>query len=415
MKYAIQTWGSNGDIRPLIALAKGLLDAGHEVTMAISSIDNQHYDTYCQSLGIQTQALPSPIKFDMEDFAQRAFKMNPFQWLTALLDEVFLPYEALLYETAQALTDTHDVLIGHHLLYPMKLAAKQVNKPFVSVMFCPVIVKNPLQAPFHIPNLGRWGNLMAWKMLETGFNVLLKKRLAGLWNQQGVPVGSVIDDLLCSDQLNLIAVDPLFFDAKNASHPVHQTCGFLQLKEDAKQWSMPESLNRFLQQGEAPVYFTFGSLQQAVPEWSMDLFVETARRLKTRAIIQTSSARYPEGEVRDNCYFIARHPHQPVFEQCRAVVHHGGAGTSHTATLCGCPSVVVPFMDEQYFWGRQLQQLGVAGRILHAKHVNPDRLTLALHEVLQQPMFIEKAQRIGQQMSAHDGVQAAVQLLTNMQ
>ncbi|MGZ3159891.1 MAG: glycosyltransferase [Burkholderiaceae bacterium] len=58
---------------------------------------------------------------------------------------------------------------------------------------------------------------------------------------------------------------------------------------------------------------------------------------------------------------------QRIFNRCAAVVRHGGAGTSQTATRSGCPSVVVPFMDEQLFWARQLQALGVAGKPLPAK------------------------------------------------
>jgi len=47
MKIGIQTWGSNGDVRPLLALADGLQKAGHQVTLVVSSIDNQSYATIC--------------------------------------------------------------------------------------------------------------------------------------------------------------------------------------------------------------------------------------------------------------------------------------------------------------------------------------------------------------------------------
>lgn len=102
---------------------------------------------------------------------------------------------------------------------------------------------------------------------------------------------------------------------------------------------------------------TFGSLQQAIPDWSMALFLEAVKLAGCRAIIQTSSDQYPADSEMKDIYFIGRHPHQPLFSRCSAVVHHGGAGTTHAATRSGCPSVVIPFMDEQLFWAHQLQNL----------------------------------------------------------
>jgi UDP:flavonoid glycosyltransferase YjiC (YdhE family) len=57
MKIGIQTWGSNGDVRPLLALADGLQKAGHRVTLVVSSIDNQNYAAICQQLGIRRSNL----------------------------------------------------------------------------------------------------------------------------------------------------------------------------------------------------------------------------------------------------------------------------------------------------------------------------------------------------------------------
>ena len=76
----------------------------------------------------------------------------------------------------------------------------------------------------------------------------------------------------------------------------------------------------------------------------MALFIEAVTLVGCRAIIQTSSLKYPANSRMESIYFMGQHPHQPVFEKCAAVVHHGGAGTSHAATRAGCPSVVVPFI-----------------------------------------------------------------------
>ena len=41
MKIGLQTWGSEGDVQPFLALASGLVKAGHEVTLVITEVSNR--------------------------------------------------------------------------------------------------------------------------------------------------------------------------------------------------------------------------------------------------------------------------------------------------------------------------------------------------------------------------------------
>lgn len=413
MKIGIQTWGSNGDVRPLLALADGLQKVGHQVSILVSSIDNQSYQAICDQLQIPYRQIPEHINFDMEDFAERSFRMNPLQWLRALLDEAFFPSEQMIYQAAQTLVAENDCVIGHHFLYPLKLAALLQEKPFYSVTFCHAAISNPVAPPFGFWDLGKYFNPVSWKLLDVVFNWILQQPLTRLWREAGqVPPANMLSELLTSQQLNLVAVDPIFCPGSENWSAFHQSCGFLNLIEDTQRWVWPESLLAFLNEGPAPIYMTFGSLQQAVPEWSMDLFLQAVEQIGCRAIIQTSSSRYPAGSQQNRVYFIGKHPHQAVFARCAAVVHHGGAGTSHSTTLAGCPSVVIPFMDEQLFWARQLRSLGMAGKPLPAKKVVATTLAQAIGHILSKPCYKEQAQRMSQQMQANHGVARAIELLT---
>ncbi|MBL1265436.1 glycosyltransferase [Methylomicrobium sp. RS1] len=413
MKIGIQTWGSNGDVRPMLALADGLRKAGHQVTLAVSSIDNQSYRSICEQMRIGYRQIPERFAFDMEDFAERSFRMNPLQWLKALLDEAFFPVEPLIYQAAQSLVAENDCVIGHHFLYPLKLAATLQDKPFFSVTLCHAAVPASALPPFGFPDLGKHLNPISWKLLDAIFNWALKQPLTRLWREAGLmPPAHMLSELLTSQQLNLVAVDPVFCQGREDWPAFHQACGFLNLTEDTRRWQWPESLLAFLETGPAPAYMTFGSLQQAVPEWSMELFLQAAEKSGCRAIVQSSSPRYPAGSQQGNVYFIGKHPHQPVFGRCAAVVHHGGAGTTQAATRAGCPSVAVPFMEEQLFWATQLQRMGLAGKPLPAKRVNADALAQAVANIISDPGYGSRAQRIGEQMRAHDGVAEAVELLT---
>ncbi|MBA2483290.1 MAG: hypothetical protein H0V39_02515 [Nitrosomonas sp.] len=185
MKIGIQTWGSNGNVRPLLALADGLTKAGHDVTFVVSSIDNQSYQDISQQLQINYQQIPAHIAFDMEDFAERSFKMNPLKWLRALLDEAFFPWEKEIFSIAQTLVAENDFVIGHHFLYPLKLAARLQHKPFYSVTLCHAAIPCPTMPPFSFPDLGTKLNPLSRKLFDAVFNWSLKGTLTRLWQATG--------------------------------------------------------------------------------------------------------------------------------------------------------------------------------------------------------------------------------------
>ncbi|MGR8934416.1 MAG: glycosyltransferase [Gammaproteobacteria bacterium] len=411
-RIGIQTWGANGDIRPAIALANDLQKAGHTVTLVVASIDNQSYAEICRKLAIHYLQIPARIEMDMQAFAERTNGKFLPHWLGELMDEAFFPYEHEIYRASRQLAAENDCLIGHHLLYPLKLAARQWQKPFYSITFCPAGFPVPKQPPFRFPDYGERYYRLEWRLFYLFFNWVLKKKLTRLWLDQGqAQVDNVLTDLLISDELNLIVSDPLFCPDQSQWPPVNRVCGFLQLDEDAQHWQMPEGLERFLQQGEPPVYMTFGSMQQTLPERNMELLIGAARQAGCRAIIQTSTAQYPADSQQAQIYFVGKHPHRPVFERCAAIVHHGGAGTAHTATYCGRPSVVVPFMDEQLYWARRLQKLGIAVKPLAIHKISIVELASRIRNVLDSPAMHEKAQTYGKLMQKRQGSREAVRLI----
>ncbi len=57
MKVGIYTWGSEGDIRPFLALALGLERAGHEVALGYVAVDGRDYGPLASSLGLEARAV----------------------------------------------------------------------------------------------------------------------------------------------------------------------------------------------------------------------------------------------------------------------------------------------------------------------------------------------------------------------
>ena len=64
MRIGIQTWGSEGDIRPLVAIGHGLVQRGHEVELVYTDIADRRYEEVAASLGMTARAVATPVIAD---------------------------------------------------------------------------------------------------------------------------------------------------------------------------------------------------------------------------------------------------------------------------------------------------------------------------------------------------------------
>ena len=88
---------------------------------------------------------------------------------------------------------------------------------------------------------------------------------------------------------------------------------------------------------------------------------EAVRLTGCRAIFQLPWADLDAIASPAGVFKLQRAPHRAIFPRCALVVHHGGAGTSQSTLLAGRPGVVVAHLVDQFFWGAELERLGVAG------------------------------------------------------
>ena len=91
-----------------------------------------------------------------------------------------------------------------------------------------------------------------------------------------------------------------------------------------------------------------------------------------------------------------------------AIVHHGGAGTTGAALRAGKPSVVTPFIVDQFAWARLLSARGLAPAPLPHRDLTADALASAIKTVLGNGDMRERAAEIGATVRAENGVGRAV-------
>jgi rhamnosyltransferase subunit B len=154
--------------------------------------------------------------------------------------------------------------------------------------------------------------------------------------------------------------------------------GFIALEE---QNDLPSEIQGFLNNGEAPLVFTFGStIQNAGPLFRSA--IKAANELKKRAVLITNT---PEdiGPDPGHKYLITRYvPFQKLFSHTVAIIHHGGIGTIAHAIAAGKPQLMVPFAHDQPDNAARATKLGV-GITLNFKEFTSNVLAERIEQLLQ--------------------------------
>lgn len=412
MKIGIQTWGSDGDILPFIALANGLKVADHNVTVVYTSVDNKDYSSYGDKFDISL--IKAYEKFDEEKsrvFAEITASKDPLKQLALILESYFDPAVEEMYAASKQLCVDNDLVIGHAIHYPLATAAQKSKCPRVPVILCPMPVKTSYVSPFG-SNFGKWLNNLLWNLGDLIVRKKVYQAADRLRIQEGLgSFKNLQTDLYISKELTLVATcKPLCPKPPDWGDNI-QICGFLNPPQINTVWEMPSELQKFLEAGEPPVYFTFGSCTQFDLEGTTRLFIEATKKSGVRAIIQSDWDDLSDKPLDPNIYMVQTIPHENIFPYCSMVVHHGGSGTTQSTLLAGRPSIVVAHAFDQPYWGKKLYEIGVASEPLQKQTITAEKLADSILTVLKTSDLSKRAQEISQTVREENGIDKAVSLI----
>jgi sterol 3beta-glucosyltransferase len=174
----------------------------------------------------------------------------------------------------------------------------------------------------------------------------------------------------------------------------------------------PADLAGFLAAGEPPVYIGFGSMgfgRQAAARGRIVL--DAVDRVGVRAIVARGWGGLKVSSSSSRVYVTASAPHDWLFRRTAGVVHHGGAGTTAAGLRAGRPTLVCPVLGDQGFWAGRVHELGCGPRPLPTRRLSVDGLADRLHSLISNPTYRDRAQEIGDALTAEDGVGNAVCVL----
>lgn len=357
-KILITTFGTRGDIQPFIALGKGLKTAGYEVALCTS----EGYQSFVEEHGLQYAYM------DNELLRLSQAVLGDTGGLGGTLDIINKMVPAMRQsmddEWNAARTFRPDLIVYHPKCLGSYHIAEKLHIP--AVMSLPLPFYTPTRA-FPVPfmsgiQLGGWFNRFSYRLmgLSSGMygatiNDFRRKTL------EMFPIGRFADVLLRSDGEPVPVLYPyspsLLPVPEDFPAHVHVT-GYWFL-DRLTTWQPEPALVRFLAGGTPPVYLGFGSMGARNAEKRTQIVLAGLEKSGQRGLLVSAWGGLKAADLPQNVLMAESIPHDWLFPQVAAVVHHGGAGTTAAGLRAGKPSIICPFMADQPFWGKLIYQQGM--------------------------------------------------------
>ncbi|MDT7802700.1 MAG: vancomycin aglycone glucosyltransferase [Actinomycetota bacterium] len=395
VRVLLSTYGTRGDVEPLVAFAVQLRALGAQVRMCTPP--DEEFTERLAGLGIHAVPVGPPIRALMGGSPPSAAELSRYR--TELLDAQF--------DVLPSAADGCDALVVAGLA---QVAARSVAEaagiPYVYVTYSAVNLPSPHHAP---PPRPGWpepadaDNETRWERDAHRVDAQFREPLNGHRAALGLPPVTHVRDHVYSDR-PWLAADPVLGPWPDGQRlQVVQTGAWTTVDERP----LPAGLVAFLAAGPPPVYVGFGSISPApdIARWA----VEVGRAQGYRVLVSRGWADLDLIDGQDDCFAIGDVNHQRLFRELAAVIHHGGAGTTHTAARAGVPQVVVPIrLADNPYWAGQVaaRQVGAA---LDGPTATIESLTAAFETALA-PGTRERAKALGAQIRA-DGAAVAARLL----
>lgn len=405
MRIAIHTLGTRGDVQPYVALALGLMRAGHIVSLAGPA----QFEDFVTRHGIAFAALPREFLDLMDDPEARAAMAGSKGGFGAgfkMIKKVGPVMLKLFDRQWEAARDFGPDLIVFH---PKALAAPHIGEK----LGVPVVLASPLPgytptaafpSPILPPSTPRLFNRMSHEFMAGASNMLFAKPL-GRWRTEvlGLPRRSRLPPMRALPTLYAYSPAVLPVPPEWGANVCVSGYWFL----DEADWVPPPDLAAFLAAGPAH-YVGFGSMPASDPAALTRTIVAAAERSGQRIVLASGWAKLGRQAMPQGVHVIDGAPHDQLFPLLGGVVHHGGAGTTAASLRAGKPNLVCPLFGDQPFWGRVVHDRGAGPSPIPLNSLTVEGLASALGEMATDGAMRRQAEALGNAIRAEDGVDAAV-------
>ncbi|WP_156687085.1 glycosyltransferase [Mycobacterium sp. Marseille-P9652] len=418
MKFVLAFYGTRGDVEPGIAVGRELRRRGHDVCMAVSPdlVD------FAESVGLAAIAYGPDMQAWLE--STRNFWTRLFRnfWRIAevkrLLREAREPGTRRWSEmstTLTALADGADLLVTGMSYQELAInVAEFCDIPLATVLWFPIRANGHL-VPIVPASLMRSAmTAYEWLVWRGVKNVQDAQR-----RELGLPKATrpAPQRIAQRGALEIQAYDAVCFPGlagewanwNEREPPQRPFVGTLTLElatgadDDVASW---------IAAGTPPICFGFGSIPVESPADTLAMISAACAQLGQRALVCAGWTDFSEAARSDHVKVVDAVNFAAVFPACRAVVHHGGAGTTAAGLRAGVPTLILWMADVQLIWGAAIRRLKV-GTSRRFSSATEKSLVADLRTILG-PEYAIRARDIATRMTRPaESVAAAADLVEN--
>lgn len=400
MKILVLTYGTEGDTRPLVALSQALINAGHEAYLL--------GDTQSLDLAHRLAVPAMPLSGDIRALFTRWSQSGARGTAKALVELTNTNTAAWMAQTWDAAQGCDAIVLSGLAGFVGLSVAERLGVSAIGAGMIPLTPSREFPSPFLPPawvptRLNRASLVLTNQLLWLALRKTLNRARAEV-------LGLSPRTKLWTTHPMLYGVSPTLLPPPEDWPSNAALCGqwMLPLGVD---FNPPIELTAFLAAGPAPIYVGFGSMTGIDLPRMLDIVIKALNG--RRALVWPGWSDIGSMTLPENILRIDATPHDWLFPKMAAVIHHGGSGTSHSATRAGKPSIVMPFAGDQAFWADRLHRLGVAPPALPPARLSVDGLAGAIAFV-EEPGVIARATVAGEEMAREHGLSTGVAMIETL-
>jgi len=399
MKFVVASYGTRGDVEPCVAVGSELLRRGHEVRMAVPPDQIGFAESAglaAVAYGPDTQVWWGAHRDLWTRFFDNFWKIQDLIRLFREIGQSVIEYWEQITTTLTSLADGADLLVTFlNFEPPAANVAEYYDIPLATVHVFPVRANGQVW-PFLPSPLGRyaltvygWANWRGVKRFDDA-----QRRQLGLPKAAGPAPRRITE----RGSLEIQAYDEVCFPglaaewAKwNGQRPFVGALT-MELTTDAD-----DEVASWIAGGTPPIFFGFGSTPAKTPADTLAMISAACAQLGERALVCSGWSDFSHVPHFENVKVVGTMNYAAAFPACRAIVHHGGLGTTAAGLRAGVPMLIFWTAPDQAIWAARVKRLKVgSGRRFSA--INQKSLVADLRTILD-PQYVARAREIAPQMT----------------
>jgi rhamnosyltransferase subunit B len=381
-KALLITFGSFGDVFPVIGLGRALQRCGAEVTV----VTNDFFATTVADAGLRFVPIGTTEQYEM-------ITANEDLWHPRRgLELVTQAWMALTPETYRVIADRYvpgqTLVVAGAPVFGARIAHEHLGVPLATIQLQPATFRSLHDTP-RLPVMPppQWQPRFCRRVVYWLADRLIDRRIAAPLNEfrsqfRLPPVRRVLRDWWLSPQL-VLGLFPAWFAPPQPDWPAQSLLTGFPLYDGVQSETLPAAAREFLQAGTPPIVFTPGSAMRH-GEAFFRTAIDVCTLLHRRGLLLTRYAEQLPAHLPESVRHFEFLPMSPLLPQCAAMVHHGGIGTTAQALAAGLPQLIMPMAFDQPDNAARAVRLGVA-RTISRRAFQPRAAARLLAELLDHP------------------------------